>query len=786
MVATRRPARRSESEAESHVRAAGAKEMESEIHLLTSVEGSTCVRTTRSRSKINSHSEIIPESQSEKMKESETKSGVEESLETQKIPNRSKALCLADSVAELQADGDISEAESNCSSVSGLHTPMFIRITRRRKIMIPCQPESAAKNRQSKKNLPNEGNKYQEDEDISEAESCSSTVSGVRPLNIPRKTRRQQVKASVLPVCESQAEEVSDAESWCSGVSTEPSVPFKRITRSMRVKSQLETTLQSERKSEVVVGDEKLPEHVTKSLTIVISDSEQPTKSDLETEKASFSCTQNNEHPSPCKTKCHSESVISSDPKQILSSSPKKLERECTKKSPKKARPKDKDYECVDDAELKVGKDKDMSVPIAKQISDDIYEVEEVCDQNLEKARQVTEKTSPVKNTDLFPHNHISPEKPDKFPRQATPNKSKNNSEPPKTDRRVMQSCFQNAEEVIDVDKVPTGSPQNEIIPIQTIESSDDDCRVSIASVDSDENQEEPGAESSSCGTKKARDEKCCSASLLISDDSDDSENSDLEEINGMDMITSCKGTNNKNVLALDKSLHEELFVIDKTPGLDSSKAYYLEEKEKNLEDDKESEKSEESSELEDSEEEFIDEDEDLLTSNNKILPFSSSIDPGLNVKQLGGLYISFDTGKQKPGSHGIVPLKEKKKDEAEREKTTGDGWFGMKAPEMTEELKNDLHALKMRAAMDPKRFYKKNDRKGLPKYFQVGTIVDSPADFYHARIPKKERKKNIVEELLADSEFRRYNKRKYQDIMAEKAAQAAGKKNLKKKKFRK
>lgn len=34
---------------------------------------------------------------------------------------------------------------------------------------------------------------------------------------------------------------------------------------------------------------------------------------------------------------------------------------------------------------------------------------------------------------------------------------------------------------------------------------------------------------------------------------------------------------------------------------------------------------------------------------------------------------------------------------------------------------------------------------------------MDSPVDFYHARIPKKERKKTIVEELLADAEFRRY-----------------------------
>lgn len=55
-----------------------------------------------------------------------------------------------------------------------------------------------------------------------------------------------------------------------------------------------------------------------------------------------------------------------------------------------------------------------------------------------------------------------------------------------------------------------------------------------------------------------------------------------------------------------------------------------------------------------------------------------------------------------------------------EKEKTTGDGWFNMKAPEMSQELKGDLQVLKMRGSLDPKRFYKKNDRNGFPKYFQV------------------------------------------------------------------
>ncbi|XP_042617842.1 deoxynucleotidyltransferase terminal-interacting protein 2 isoform X1 [Cyprinus carpio] len=255
------------------------------------------------------------------------------------------------------------------------------------------------------------------------------------------------------------------------------------------------------------------------------------------------------------------------------------------------------------------------------------------------------------------------------------------------------------------------------------------------------------------------------------------------------------------------------LFVIDTKPGLQSKDQYYVDAKQTEEED----------------EEDFVDEDGDddddedskvLFAPKKPLIQLSSAIDTGLKMKELGGLYISFDgSNKQKSLSNSsksqkdlnnqdellkksvIVPDFEKKdavppyseskhaaklKRKAEREKTTGDGWFNMRAPELTEELKNDLKALKMRSAMDPKRFYKKNDREGFPKYFQVGTVVDNPVDFYSSRIPKKQRKRTIVEELLADAEFRSYNKKKYQEIMAEKAAQAAGKMNRKKHMFHK
>lgn len=110
-----------------------------------------------------------------------------------------------------------------------------------------------------------------------------------------------------------------------------------------------------------------------------------------------------------------------------------------------------------------------------------------------------------------------------------------------------------------------------------------------------------------------------------------------------------------------------------------------------------------------------------------------------------------------------------KKANKLEREKTKGAAWFGMGAPEMTEETKRDLEVLQMRNVADPKRFYKKNDLKVLPKYFQVGQVIDSPADYYSDRVPSKLRKKTLVDELMADAEFKKFNKRKYAEIIEKK-----------------
>nr|CAD7262695.1 unnamed protein product [Timema shepardi] len=57
-------------------------------------------------------------------------------------------------------------------------------------------------------------------------------------------------------------------------------------------------------------------------------------------------------------------------------------------------------------------------------------------------------------------------------------------------------------------------------------------------------------------------------------------------------------------------------------------------------------------------------------------------------------------------------------------------------------------------------------NKKKLKKIRQVGRVVEAPADYYHSRVPMKQRKKTIVEELMADAEFQKYNKKRYKEII--------------------
>ncbi|NXQ41315.1 TDIF2 protein, partial [Catharus fuscescens] len=679
---------------------------------------------------------------------------------------------------EPQVDGDVSEAESNCSSVSGLQTPLYVRITRRRQIVIPYQLDSADKKRHDNTAFVNKLSRILDEDDVSEAESCSSAVSGVQMLNVPTSTRSRQSKKKLQPdrVHEAQSEDVSDAESCCLSSHMEPSVTTKRITRSMQMKSQAENTKQTEKKK-------------------LVSD----------TKDASTLFDSNKKASSPkskCASKCADATQSQDTKEEILNDVTSSL----TKTKPS-------------DTKSPVKKTKNITQSV------EIDHSEAVCGQIEEDHSKKIMKEGKLERVAVSLTDCMSSKRFLESQGQVTPNESKKIPECERADAEADAQQSFSCEDKLRKSKGASSvsSPLKDMTVAQKTESTGKSRMLKIGA-DSGDNQTEYEVSHSS---EKPSSDNDSVVLFLSNSESDDSLNSDVAVIDTIDENL-CYKKSNERTPSLKKSLKsgsmhvEGLFVIDTEPGMSSSQKYYLDDvdQDSDAESKHEGGGKDKESDLEEDEEELIDEDEkdeddDLLKNEVDVLHLSSSIDPGLNIKKLGGLYISFDAKNQKPRSSVTEPLKKnkdqllqksvitpdferkecvppyreslhqlKKQRRAEREKTTGDGWFGMKAPEITSELKNDLKVLKMRASLDPKHFYKKNDRDGLPKYFQVGTVVDSPIDFYHSRIPKKQRKRTIVEELLADSEFRRYNKKKYQEIMSEKAAFAAGKRNRKKKKF--
>lgn len=118
---------------------------------------------------------------------------------------------------------------------------------------------------------------------------------------------------------------------------------------------------------------------------------------------------------------------------------------------------------------------------------------------------------------------------------------------------------------------------------------------------------------------------------------------------------------------------------------------------------------------------------------------------------------------------------KPKRKRLASSTETAGAGWFNMKATPMTEEVERDLALIRNRNYLDPKRFYKSADKpksnaKGV---LQSGTVIEGPTEFYSSRLTKKQRRTNLVDEIMADPESSGWAQQKYkkmQQVQGEKA----------------
>ncbi|MXQ79691.1 hypothetical protein E5288_WYG007099 [Bos mutus] len=645
-------------------------------------------------------------------------------------------------------DGEISEAESDCSSVPEVQDPVF-RVTRRRQILVAGTPVSSVRKRLKITRV----SESHTEEEVSEADSHVSGISRIMPPT-EITTRRSKAKSQREPKQESHVEVISDAESSCSDISFS-GIATRRTTRSMQRKLQAQT---EENTTKIVLENEKEIIHTPVNLEDSVNrrTSRLLARSLSQINKPNFS---NNE--------------IYNDP--------------------------DDSFFGISGKKLAVKKTRNFTIREEKQ--DSISPLKEITKQNCksldEEAKKIIDggKEGNEKNSQLnlseFQDTGLQQLV---SQRHSTPESDKTTSESSTLNHEAVMKSLAQTFAVVEMDRWNEERKN----AIKTSDCSEPDMSKE-KEVDSESDTKPSNLE---FNTTQDKDDSVLL--VLSSDESQQSEHSENEE----DTVCFVENNGNKESLNGDSenlSHDNALFVIDTTPGLSADKNFYLDEEDKADHD-------------RNKDNEFSDEDNLLSNTKSKLLKLmSSSIDTGLNIKELGGLYINFNADKVQLNKRTLTQMKEKRKDELlqktvitpefeknycvppyseskyklqkkrrqERQKTAGDGWFGMKAPELTDELKNDLKALKMRASMDPKRFYKKNDRDGFPKYFQIGTIVDNPADFYHSRVPKKQRKRTIVEELLADSEFRRYNRRKYSEIMAEKAANAAGKKFRKKKKFR-
>ncbi|XP_075697300.1 deoxynucleotidyltransferase terminal-interacting protein 2 [Rhinoderma darwinii] len=840
-----------------------------------SVKPSTPI-TTRSRHRSGQSDAAVSEAESTASNTSTRRLKSSQSLgqladSTRKLRSQGSAL-ITEPIIESKEDTDLSEAESNCSSVSTARkkqpgTASRLRSTRSRKSILVLEPTS----------------------DVSEAESNSSSVLGLRNI-ATRSTRRSIARRSSSIVNEFQTEQTSDAESCSSGFSLQPlarrssrrntsklqSDEVECVSKSNKGGAEDQETLKktspnargvtsdalsSTGEQHVLSSPPRRPQKqpaIQEAEVITISDDEnEPTRSDTANKIVAVEQPEADESPMTNEVDLSAETSAMSElqssetgpeenivPDQMLRLSEDSMEEEpAMEKShfTNDNHAAEEKNENLQDVPESTNMAESMKICL---FSDDSQKTESSDDDDDDR-HQEDENIIEVEDD----HEHIVDKR--KSQRVLT---------------RQLQNVTVDEPFVIDTAPGMDSSKKKFLEPGEEEEDDDDDDDddeeeaaddhhkedENIMEVEEDHEQVVDKRKSQRVLTKQLQNVTVDELFVIDTapgmdsskkkflepgeeeDDDDDDHHQEDENIMEEDHEQVVDKRKSQKVLTkqLQNVIGDELFVIDTAPGVDSSKKYFLEPGDDDEEDDDGKEAENEAGKRgkmyrtdDDDDEDFIDKDEDvdeeetLLNRPKRGFALSTSIDTGINLKQMGGLYINFDAEKPNPGPSLLSKMKKgnKKKDELlrksiitpdfekkesvppytesqyklkklrkeERDKTTGRGWFDMKAPELTDELKNDLKALKMRSAMDPKHFYKKNDRDGLPKYFQIGTVVDNPIDFYHSRIPKKQRKRTIVEELLADSEFRRYNKKKYKEIIAEKAARAEGKKNRKKKKFR-
>ncbi|CZT05093.1 hypothetical protein WAI453_005420 [Rhynchosporium graminicola] len=162
------------------------------------------------------------------------------------------------------------------------------------------------------------------------------------------------------------------------------------------------------------------------------------------------------------------------------------------------------------------------------------------------------------------------------------------------------------------------------------------------------------------------------------------------------------------------------------------------------------------------------------ITMENPIVSYIKSSKTGAQVDR--SHLVTEKERKLANGSRIVEdPITIKKRAEEDKKASAGADWFNMPRTNLTPELKRDLQLLRMRDVLDPKRHYKKDNKKQqIPEFSQVGTIIQGPTEYFSLRLMNKDRKRTLVEEVLAGEKSSGRFKSKYNEIQE---AKTSGKK---------
>lgn len=135
------------------------------------------------------------------------------------------------------------------------------------------------------------------------------------------------------------------------------------------------------------------------------------------------------------------------------------------------------------------------------------------------------------------------------------------------------------------------------------------------------------------------------------------------------------------------------------------------------------------------------------------------------NLRKLPRLRNEFDALAQGQAQHRpVLPAKP--------QTTSGADWFLLPKPDKAarDRAQRDLLLLKHRAALDPKRHYKK-DRWQVPERFALGTVIDTGTGPSAGSAGNHRAGASMLDSLLGDADTQRYFKRKYAQIQQQRSS---------------